>query len=135
MAFNMPSPGSGIETASPSINPAARRRPRGFIVTWSRWLAVSRRDRRYRAGRLGSISVILRDHAKRRQEARREEGGRGRRLIPLWIFLLAVDAVKCASGFPRQPDEDGVFQRASVRGATTRSSCGTGAPVRVARGH
>ncbi len=62
--------------------------------------------------------VILRDHAKRRQEARRE----GREVAAVALssldFLLAVDDV-ARVGALRFADEDGVFQRASVEGRRT----------------
>ncbi|ODT83582.1 type II toxin-antitoxin system HipA family toxin [Phenylobacterium sp. SCN 70-31] len=62
--------------------------------------------------------VILRDHAKRRQEARRAgEGGDAAALNGL-DFLLAVDDVSRV-GALRFRDEDGVFQRASEDGRRT----------------
>ncbi len=62
--------------------------------------------------------VILRDHAKRRQEARRAgEGGEAAALNGL-DFLLAVDDASRV-GALRFRDEDGVFQRASEDGRRT----------------
>jgi len=62
--------------------------------------------------------VILRDHAKRRQEARRAgEGGEGGSLNAL-DFLLAVDDVSRV-GALRFRDEQGTFQRAAEDGRRT----------------
>lgn len=62
--------------------------------------------------------VILRDHAKRRQEARRAgEGGEAAALSGL-DFLLTVDDVSRV-GALRFRDQDGVFQRASDDGRRT----------------
>ena len=62
--------------------------------------------------------VILRDHAKRRQEARRTgEGGDAGALSAL-DFLLAVDDVSRV-GALRFRDEHGVFQRAAEDGRRT----------------
>lgn len=62
--------------------------------------------------------VILRDHAKRRQEARRAgEGGDAAALNAL-DFLLAVDDVSRV-GALRFRDERGVFQRAAEEGRRT----------------
>jgi serine/threonine-protein kinase HipA len=62
--------------------------------------------------------VILRDHAKRRQEARRE----GRDVSPVALssldFLLAVDD-EARVGALRFADERGVFQRAAEEGRRT----------------
>jgi serine/threonine-protein kinase HipA len=62
--------------------------------------------------------VILRDHAKRRQEARRE----GREVLTVALssldFLLAVDDV-ARVGALRFADEAGVFQRAPEEGRRT----------------
>jgi len=62
--------------------------------------------------------VILRDHAKRRQEARR--AGRAVESQPLNAldFLLAVDDASRV-GALRFQDEDGVFQRAAEEGRRT----------------
>lgn len=62
--------------------------------------------------------VILRDHAKRRQEARRAgEGGESGALNAL-DFLLAVDDFSRV-GALRFRDEHGVFQRAAEEGRRT----------------
>ena len=62
--------------------------------------------------------VILRDHAKRRQEARRSgEGSEGGALNAL-DFLLAVDDASRV-GALRFRDENGVFQRAAEEGRRT----------------
>lgn len=87
----------------------------------------------HRKGRYGSVfhgavadtepdgwarRVILRDHAKRRQEARRAgEGGESGALNAL-DFLLAVDDFSRV-GALRFRDEQGVFQRAAEEGRRT----------------
>ncbi len=81
----------------------------------------------HRKGRLGSVfhgavadtepdgwarRVILRDHAKRRQEARRAGGGGEVAALNALDFLLAVDDVSRV-GALRFRDEHGIFQRAA----------------------
>jgi serine/threonine-protein kinase HipA len=87
----------------------------------------------HRKGRLGSVfhgaiadtepdgwarRVILRDHAKRRQEARRAGGGGENSALNALDFLLAVDDASRV-GALRFRDEDGVFQRPAEEGRRT----------------
>jgi serine/threonine-protein kinase HipA len=62
--------------------------------------------------------VILRDHAKRRQEAKRTGADVENRPLNALDFLLAVDDVSRV-GALRFQDEDGVFQRAAEAGRRT----------------
>ena len=62
--------------------------------------------------------VILRDHAKRRQEAKRTGADVENRPLNALDFLLAVDDVSRV-GALRFQDEDGVFQRAAEPGHRT----------------
>jgi len=62
--------------------------------------------------------VILRDHAKRRQEAKRAGADVENRPLNALDFLLAVDDVSRV-GALRFQDEDGVFQRAADAGRRT----------------
>ena len=62
--------------------------------------------------------VILRDHAKRRQEAKRTGADVENRPLNALDFLLAVDDVSRV-GALRFQDEDGVFQRAAEPGRRT----------------
>ena len=62
--------------------------------------------------------VIQRDHAKRRQEARRGGEVVAQRPLNALDYLLAVDDVSRV-GALRLQDEDGVFQRASEEGRRT----------------
>src|SRR5271168_222348 len=71
--------------------------------------------------------VILRDHAKRRQEARRASGDVVSRQLNALDFLLAVDDASRV-GALRFQDEDGVFQRAAEEGRRT-------APPLIELGH
>ncbi len=71
--------------------------------------------------------VILRDHAKRRQEARRAGADVESRPLNALDFLLAVDDASRV-GALRFQDEDGVFQRAAEEGRRT-------APPLIELGH
>jgi serine/threonine-protein kinase HipA len=62
--------------------------------------------------------VILRDHAKRRQQARRAGAKADSRPLTALDFLLAVDDASRV-GALRFQDEDGVFQRAAEAGRRT----------------
>jgi len=62
--------------------------------------------------------VIHRDHAKRRDEARREGGAVDGRPLNALDFLLAVDDVS-RIGALRFQDEDGIFRRATEDGRRT----------------
>ena len=62
--------------------------------------------------------VIQRDHAKRRQEARRGGEAIAQRPLNALDYLLAVDDVSRV-GALRLRDEDGLFQRASEEGRRT----------------
>ncbi len=62
--------------------------------------------------------VIQRDHAKRRQQARRDGEAVAQRPLNALDFLLAVDDVSRV-GALRLQDEDGLFQRASEEGRRT----------------
>lgn len=62
--------------------------------------------------------VIMRDHAKRRQAARRAGNEAGRTQLDAVDFLLAVDDFSRA-GALRFKDEDGTFQRAPEQGRRT----------------
>jgi len=62
--------------------------------------------------------VILRDHAKRRQEAKRTGAYVENRPLNALDFLLAVDDISRV-GALRFQDEDGVFQRAAEAGRRT----------------
>ena len=62
--------------------------------------------------------VIMRDHAKRRQEARRGGGAVAPGSLNALDYLLAVDDVSRV-GALRLQDEDGVFQRACEDGRRT----------------
>jgi len=62
--------------------------------------------------------VILRDHAKRRQKARRAGADVESRPLNALDFLLAVDDASRV-GALRFQDEDGVFQRAAEEGRRT----------------
>jgi len=62
--------------------------------------------------------VIQRDHAKRRQQARRSGEAVDQRLLNAVDYLLAVDDVSRV-GALRLQDEDGLFQRASEEGRRT----------------
>ncbi len=62
--------------------------------------------------------VILRDHAKRRQEAKRTGADVENRPLNALDFLLAVDDVSRV-GALRFQDEDGVFQHAAEAGRRT----------------
>lgn len=59
--------------------------------------------------------VVLRDHAKRRQSARKEAGSAATRALDPLDYLLAVDDVSRV-GALRFADEDGVYQRATESG-------------------
>ena len=59
--------------------------------------------------------VILRDHGKQRDQARRYGGSVGARALNHLDFLLAVDD-SSRMGALRFQDEDGIFQRASEQG-------------------
>jgi serine/threonine-protein kinase HipA len=87
----------------------------------------------HRKGRLGSVfhgaiadtepdgwarRVILRDHAKQRQEARRAGGGGETGALGALDFLLAVDDASRV-GALRFRDESGVFQRPAEDGRRT----------------